>query len=182
MKGIEQATKQLVNSIDNNSQLSPHLSIDPESNTPAVVGDPNEIPTHKGNYKIVFMYHPDEISDEDKRKMTFDKSTNHYLAEMSYENRHVKPLIRGKVVQVLTRIATKAKIVREDGYTSDLDLQALGQSILDSPEDIAELMKLILHIPESQLEYISPKSQIGFINQLFDNEPNILKESVNFLV
>lgn len=181
-KAIEEASKELGEAIKNNAQPTPYLTIDPESETPAVVGNPNEVPTKSGDYIIYFYYPEEEISDLDKAKMEYDADTRCYISKVTYEKRRVKPLYRGKIVTLLTKLMTEVNVVRKDGYTEDLDLYALGQALLNNPTDIANVAKLVLDIPDSQIPYIAPKSLIGFVNQLLDNEPNILKESQNFLV
>ena len=70
-KSIIDATQRLKQAVDNNSQPTPYLSVDPETETPVVVGDPNNIPLNKGEYTLVFMYSEEEISADDKAKMEY---------------------------------------------------------------------------------------------------------------
>ena len=100
---------------------------------------------------------------------------------MHYKNKRIKPLYRGKVIALLTKITTQVKILRGDGYTSDLDNMSLSQALLEHPEDLVEIAKIVLGVPESQVEYITPKSLIDFVTQLIHNENNILKEAHHFL-
>lgn len=180
-KDIEKATKELKDSIDENATSAPHLSVDPKTEKPSVVGDPNEIPVGLGNYSLVFYYPPEDISEEDKKSMVLDKETGYYKAQVNYTKKRVKPLYRGKVVVMLTEIFSYAKVIRGDGYTSDLDDYALGAAVLDQIDKVAKLAQVVLGIPDSQLEYLPPNQLIKFLNQLHQNEPNILKESSNFL-
>lgn len=180
-KQIAQATQELKGEIDNNSQPSPYLSIDPETEKPAVVGSPTEIPISLGNYRLKFYYPPEEVSETDKKRMAYDEETGYYVAAMTFEGKRVKPLYRGKVVVMLTDIFSQAKVIRGDGYTSELDDLALGTAVLEQADKIAELAKVVLGIPANQLEYLPPNQLIVFMSQLFKNEPNILKESSNFL-
>lgn len=178
MSGVADDMKK---AIDENDSPAPYLSVDPKTQTPAVVGDPNEIPTGAPDYSLTFMYPAEVLSEDDKAKMAKIEEINHYQAVVRYQNKRIKPLYRGKIISLLTKLLTAVEVVRGEGYTSDLDTLALGKALLEHPEDMAEIARIVLDVPESQLEYISPKSLSIFVTQLIHNEKNILKESHNFL-
>ena len=60
-KDLQDAAKLIQKGMDENSQPSPQLSIDPDTQKMAVVGDPNQIKPTNGDYTLTFLYSPDEI-------------------------------------------------------------------------------------------------------------------------
>lgn len=174
--------KQIKKAMEENAQDSPALNIDPDSNKPAIVGNPNNIPQHKGDYTIRFMYPADMVKEEEKANMVLDEETGYYVATVKYTNKRIKPLYRGSIVVRLTSLFTAAGLLKEEGYKKELSDYALGEAFQKHIEDIAIIAKEVLGIPEDQLEYIAPKSLTQFIVDFMHNEPNILNESYNFLV
>lgn len=181
MSDAETMGKQIKKAMEENAQDSPALNIDPESQKPAIVGDPNNIPQGKGNYSIDFLYPADMVQEREKANMVFDEKTGYYRATVHYTNKRIKPLYRGSVVVRLTNLFTSAGILREDGYKKDVSDYNLGKAFQMNIGSIAILAKEVLGIPDDQLEYIAPNSLVDFLTDLCKNEPNILNESYNFL-
>lgn len=177
----EDTGKKIKEAMENNPQDSPSLNIDPESNKPSIVGNPNNIPQGGGNYDITFMYPADMVKEHEKKNMKYDEKTGYYLATVHYKNKRVKPIYRGSLVVRLTNLLTSAGILREDGYKKDLSDYSLGEAFQLHIDDLAIIAKELLGIPEDQIDYISPQSLADFIADLINNEPNILNESYNFL-
>ena len=173
--------EEIKKAIDSNAQDTPSLNIDPQTEKPSIVGNPNNIPTTGGDYTIDFMYPPDMVTEEDKKTMKLDNKTGYYVATVKYTNKRVKPLYRGAVVVRLTNLFTATGVMKEDGYKKDVSAYAMGQAFQTHIHDVAMLAKEILGIPEDQIEYISPSSLSNFLTQLSHNEPNIFNESYNFL-
>lgn len=173
--------KEIREAMEDNPQDTPSLNIDPESNKPSIVGNPNNIPQHSGDYELTFMYPEEMVQEVEKSNMTFDEKTQHYCAKVKYTNKRVKPLYRGAIVVRLTRIFSDTGILKEDGYKKNLTDYALGQAFQNHIEDVAMLAKEVLGVPEDQIEYISPKSLVDFLATFLRNEPNIMNESSNFL-
>lgn len=178
---LKLATEEFLNQVGKNKKNSPRLSIDPKTEDLAVVGDPNDIPTHPGDYKITFLYPSEELTEEDKARMVKLDVLDYYKATMEYKNKRIKPLYRGKIVNLLTQLAVDTKVLRGDGYTNELDAESLGTVLLEHTDKIGQLIHYVLGVPESQIEYMSPYEVINFLNQLLANEPNILVDSSLFL-
>ena len=171
----------LADAIEHNASDAPHLSTDPDTQKPSVVGDPNKIEEKRGTYKITFAYPADKLTAEDKTRMKKDEKTGYYLAEMTYVDKHIKPLYRGRIVVLLTELTSKLGVIDLGGYTSEFAMESMGKVLLNDTEKIAELARMILGIPEEQVEYMMPYSLAEFFVQIFQNEPNIIGESANFL-
>lgn len=170
----------IADAIDRNSTDSPAMSIDEKANKLSVVGDPNVIKPTKGNYTLTFAYPADEVSEEDKAKMTLNDNGD-YVATVKYEGKRVKPLYRSKIALRLAQIMVAMDVMNADGYSTE-HLQNRATLILaDHIEEIGEIARMTLGIPAEQMEYMQPEDLASFFVQLMDNEPNILKESVGFL-
>lgn len=178
--------KQLANDMSEAIEKSmddktPTLSIDPKTSKPGVVGDPTKIPEKRGTYKLTFAYSPDEVSEEDKTHMKLHEKTGYYLAEVTYENIFIKPLYRARISMLATKILADAKIIDLKGYTSEVASDVLGESFITHTNDIVEIIKMMLKLDDSQIEHLMPTQPGNFFVQLFQNEPNLIKEANNFL-
>ncbi len=176
---VDKMAEALKQGIDNNAQDSPRLNIDPDSQKMAVVGDPNNIKPANKPYRLVFSYPEYAVSEEDKLKMT--KVENEYFAGVEYAPTRVKPLNRTRVVMLLTKILADIDVVNKDGYTSETVNKLSGQLVVNHFHDIAELIKLVLDVPDEQLAYLNGGCLFDFFTTLLDNEPNIISEGTNFL-
>lgn len=174
------AEEKIKESIENNAQTSPQLSLDPESSKMSVVGDPNEVQPTKGNYKLTFIYNEDELSDADKAKMK-KQADGTYAVTVEYEHRRVKPLYRSKVTLIVGRILSDMGVITADGYNSEMIATKATETLVDHIEDMAEVARMVLGVPREQMEYMSGDELAVFFSQLLDNEPNIIKEAVVFL-
>ena len=114
---LNKAAQVIKDGIDKNSQPSPSLSIDPDTNKMSVVGDPNETKPTKGNYKLSFLYPADMVSAEDKARMKYQEDTDEYLAVVNYENCRVKPLYRTKITLLVSRILSDMGVIDKDGLS-----------------------------------------------------------------
>lgn len=177
----EKVGKKIRQAMEDNSQDSPALSIDPETNKPAIVGNPNNLPSNKGEYDITFMYPEDMVAENEKANMKLDKTTGYYVTKVHYTNKRIKPLYRGSILVHLTSVFASTGILKEEGYKLNLSAYALGEAFQKHIRDVAEIAKEVLSIPEDQIEYIAPNSLIDFLTKLLENEPNILNECYNFL-
>lgn len=179
---IKQMAKQLDEAIEHGiDDDTPHLSIDPKTAKPAVVGDPNALREKKGTYKLVFAYAPDEVSAEDKTHMKLQEKTGYYLAEVKYENIRIKPLYRARIAVLAAQVLADARIIDLEGYTTTKNEQLLGEAFVHHTDDIIEIIKMVLDVPEDQLGYLLPNQPGFFFVQLFQNEPKLLEEANNFL-
>lgn len=174
------AEEKVKESIDNNAQPSPQLSLDPASSKMSVVGDPNEIQPTKGDYQLTFIYEEDEVSEADKAKMK-KQADGTYAVTVKYEHRRVKPLYRTRVTLIVGRILSDMGVVTADGYNSEMLATKATETLVDHIEDMAEVARMVLGIPREQMEYMSGDELAVFFSQLLDNEPNIIKEAVVFL-
>lgn len=179
---LNKEAKIIKTSIDNNASESPQISLDPESNKMSVLGDPNETQPTKGNYKLTFRYPASDISADDRTKMVYDKETDEYVANVAYESRRVKPLYRMRVTLLVSRILSDMGVLSKDGYNSDVVSNKAGEVLVDHIEDIADLARMILNVPKEQVEYMDTEGLAEFFGQLLDNEPNLIKEAVVFLM
>lgn len=160
---------------------APRLSIDPETQKPAVVGNPTALPEKKGTYTLTFAYPPEEVSEEDKLRMKKHEKTGYYTATIKYEGVFIKPLHRAKIAEIMTLVLADANIIDLDGYTSKVQKNLLGGAFLKHNEAICEAIKLMLKVSDEQIEYLMPLEPGNFVVQLFQNEPNLIKEANNFL-
>lgn len=178
----QELAPKLAEAIENNASDAPHLSTDPDTQKPSVVGDPNKIGNERrGTYTITFAYPADQLTNEDKQRMRLDEKTGYYLADMTYVDKRIKPLYRGRIVVLLTELTAKMGAIDLEGYTSDFSTTSMGRVLLNDTDKLAELAKMILGIPDEQIEYMMPYSLANFFVQIFQNEPNIIGESANFL-
>lgn len=173
--------EKLKKAMDENTQDSPSLNIDPATNKPSIVGNPNNLPQKSADYTLVFMYPPEMVKEEEKANMVLDEKTGYYKATVHYKNKRIKPLYRGSVIVRLTSIFTATGVLKEKGYKKDVESYNLGEAVFSHIDDVAALAKEILGVPEDQIEYISPQSAADFLSDLLTYEPNILNESYNFL-
>lgn len=160
---------------------TPTLSIDPKTNKPAVVGDPTQVREKRGTYKLTFAYSPDEVSEEDKLRMKLHEKTGYYLAEVTYENIFIKPLHRARISVLATRVLADAQIIDLKGYTSKVGIEKLGEAFLNNTENILTIIKVMLKLNDDQIDHLMPTEPGAFFIQLFQNEPNLVKECNNFL-
>lgn len=175
-----QGAEAIKQAVDNNSQPSPQLSLDSKSSKMSVIGDPNEVQPTKGEYRLKFIYDEDEVSAEDKARMT-KQADGTYSVVVKYENRRVKPLYRTKVTLLVSRILSDMGVITEDGYNSDMLTDRATETLVDHIEDVAEIARMVLSVPREQMEYMSGDELAIFFSQVLNNEPNIIKEAVVFL-
>lgn len=178
---MEQVTNMLSQAIEQNATDTPHLSIDPETQRPSVLGDPTKMPERKGDYELTFVYSEDEVSEYDRTKMVYDEKNHLYGAKVKFTDKRIKPIYRGQVLVLLTDIMSAFGALEEDGYSSDIQAMMVSREVLAKSEAIAELVHLVVGIPKDQAERLTPEGAIGFVRQLLENEPNIMAESSNFL-
>lgn len=166
--------------IDNNQQDSPSLNIDAKSGKMFVVGDPNNTHPTKGEYKITYAYTEDMVNEQDKKNLKYDETSGMYLATVTYEGKRVKPLYRTKVTVLLANLLTEVGILTEKGYSSKMVDENMGMLFVSQTEQILEIASLVLGETKEHLEYAV--ELWSFIMQLLQNEPNMLQETMNFLV
>lgn len=179
-KELQEMAGELEKALEQESE-APRLSIDPDTKKPAVVGDPTLIPEKKGTYTLTFGYPPEEVSEEDKLRMKKHAKTGYYTAQIKYEGIFIKPLYRAKIAEIMTRVLADANIIDLEGYTSKVQTEMYGASFLKNNDDICEVIKMMLKVPDEQLEYLMPLEPGRFVVQFMQNEPNFVKEANNFL-
>lgn len=183
MDNIDKMAEAIKGGIDSNSSDAPALSIDPDTQQTAIVGDPNKIKTTNGDYVLKFIYPADQLSEEDKARMK--KSTDNedeYIAEVTYVGKRVKPLHRTTVAMNIAEMLTKMGVLTDDGgYSTDGLGRRAAKVFLENIEIIAEVAKTTLDIPDNQVQYMSPETLIEFFVQMMNNEPNLVKEAASFL-
>lgn len=181
-KDLQDAAKMIQNGMENNSQDSPQLSIDPETQKMAIVGDPNLVKPSNGEYKLTFLYSPDEITEIDKKTMKYRKETNEYAAEIKYVGKRVKPLHRQKIDLLLADIFEAMGVLDNTGFDPEnVEGEKLAMALLDKIDSVAEIAYLVCDLPKNQVAHLDAMEMATFLSQLLANEPNILKESVAFL-
>ena len=168
--------------IDNNAKDSPQVSIDPETSKMSVIGDPNNVQPTSGDYALTFLYPADQVPEVDKPRMIYREETDEYAATVKYQSRRVKPLYRTKVTILIAKILDDMGVIDDSGYNSALVSETAGLTLVNHSEDLADLARMILNVPREQMDYMDAESLAGFFNQLLDNEPNIVKEAVVFLM
>lgn len=183
MDGMDAMVDALKKGIDKNSTDAPQMSIDPKTQAVSVVGDPNKIKNEAQPYKLVFAYPEDEITEEDKVKMTkSDIADNEYEATITYEGKRVRPINRTKIAMYVGQIFNDMGLFSEDGsYDSDTMTRQSAKVFLNHIEDLAEMAKMVLDVPESQIKYIRDDCLIDFFVTMLQNEPNVIKEAASFL-
>ena len=179
---LKDMAKQLNEAIEKGMEdETPTLSIDPETSKPAIVGDPTRLREEKGTYTLTFAYPSEETSAEDKTHMKKQEKTGYYLAEIKYENIRIKPLYRARIAVLAAKVLADANIIKLDGYTTAKNIELLGEAFLTHTDDILEIIKMMLNVPQDQLEYLLPHQPGFFFVQLFQNEPKLIEEADNFL-
>lgn len=179
-KELTEMTGQMEKALEQETD-APRLSIDPDTQKAAVVGDATALPEKKGTYQLTFGYPPEEVSEEDKLRMKKHKKTGYYTATITYKDIFIKPLHRAKVAEVMTRVLADANIIDLEGYTTKVQKEMFGEAFLKHNDAICEIIELMLKVPHDQLEYLMPLEPGKFVIQLFQNEPNLIKEANNFL-
>lgn len=180
-KDLQNAAKIIQKGMDENSQPSPQLSIDPDTQKMAVVGDPNQIKPTNGDYTLTFLYSADEITEIDKENMKYREETNEYAAEIKYMGKRVKPLYRQKIDLLLADIFEQMGVLDQTGFDTSKVQEQTSAVLLDNIDKVAEIAYLVCGIPKDQVDHLDPLGLADFLAQLLANEPNILKESVAFL-
>lgn len=178
---LEPQAQGIKDAIDHNAADSPALSIDPESNKMSIVGDPNNTQPTSGDYQLTFLYPADSLTSDDKAKMVYHEETDEYSATVKYGKRRIKPLYRMRVTLLVARVLEDMNVINKDGYNSDMVTNLAGGILLDHIEDIAEIARMVLGVPREQMDYMDSDGLAGFFNQLMENEPNLIRESVVFL-
>lgn len=180
-KDLQDAAKLIQKGMDDNSKSSPQLSIDPDTQKMAVVGDPNQIKPTNGDYTLTFLYSPDEITEIDKENMKYREETDEYAAEIKYLGKRVKPLYRQKIDLLLADLFEQMGVLDQTGFDSSKVQERSPYVLLDNIDKMAEIAYLVCGIPKDQIDHLDPLGLADFLAQLLANEPNILKESVAFL-
>lgn len=179
---LKDMAKQLNKAIEEGMEdETPHLSVDPKTAKPAVVGNPNALKEKRGTYTLTFAYPPEKISPEDKTHMKLHEKTGYYLAEVKYEDIFIKPLYRARIVALVVQVLADARIIDLDGYTSKQNEEIISSAFLNHTNDLIEIIKMMINVPSEQLDYLLPNQPAHFFLQLFQNEPNLVEESNNFL-
>lgn len=180
---MDDMVKALQGGIDANSTNAPQMSIDPKTQAVSVVGDPNQIKNEPRDYKIIFSYPEDEITEEDKLKMTkSEESDGEYIAEIKYEGKRVRPIHRTKIAMTVGKVFNDMGLFSEDGsYDSATLTEQSAQIFLNHVEEIADMARMVLDIPESQVPFIRSDCLVEFFIDLLHNEPNVIKEAASFL-
>ena len=180
-KDLQDAAKLIQKGMDENSQPSPQLSIDPDTQKMAVVGDPNQIKPTNGDYTLTFLYSADEITEIDRENMKYREETDEYAAEIKYMGKRVKPLYRQKIDLLLADIFEQMGVLDQTGFDTSKVQEQTSAVLLDNIDKVAEIAYLVCGIPKDQVDHLDPLGLADFLAQLLANEPNILKESVAFL-
>ena len=180
-KEMQDAAKIIKKGMEENSQDSPQLSIDPDTQKMSVVGDPNQIQPTNGDYTLTFLYSPDEVTDIDKQSMKYREETDEYAAEIKYMGKRVKPLYRQKIDILLADIFEAMGVLDQTGFDTSKVQEQTSVALLDNIDKVAEIAYLVCGIPKDQVDHLDALGLGDFLAQLLANEPNILKESVAFL-
>lgn len=178
---MEDAAKLIKEGMEKNDQDSPQLSIDPDTQKMAVVGDPNKTQPTNGNYKLTFIYDADEVTEEDKKNMKLRKDTNEYEVQMEFFGKRVRPLYRQKIDLILVDVFEAMDVLDKDGYTTEVTREGASISLMSNIDKLGEVAKVVCGLSDELTEHLDPFGLADFLNQLLVNEPNILKESVAFL-
>ena len=178
---LKEAAKLIQQGMDENSKSSPQLSIDPDTQKMAVVGDPNQVKPTNGDYTLTFLYSGDELTEVDKANMKYREETEEYAAEIKYFGKRVKPLYRQKVDLLLADLFEEMGVLDETGFDSSKVSDETAVILLNNIEKIAEIAHIVCGIPKDQVDHLDALGLADFLAQLLVNEPNILKESIAFL-
>ena len=179
---MEEAAKLIKEGMEKNSQDSPQLSIDPDTQKMAVVGDPNQVQPTNGDYKLTFIYSEDELTETDKENMKLREETGEYEVVMEYRGKRVKPLYRQKIDLLLADIFDGMGVLDTEGYNPDAIKSTASMSLMNNIDKVADIAYMVCGIPKEQVLHLDPFGLADFLAQLLVNEPNILKEAVAFLV
>lgn len=180
-KDLQDAAKIIQKGMDENSQPSPQLSIDPDTQKMAVVGDPNQIKPTNGDYTLTFVYSANEVTEIDKNSMKYREETDEYAVEIKYMGKRVKPLYRQKIDLLLADIFEQMGVLDQTGFDTSRVQEQTSMALLDNIDKVAEIAYLVCDIPKDQVDHLDALGLADFLAQLLANEPNILKESVAFL-
>lgn len=178
---MEEAAKLIKKGMDENSQDSPQLSIDPDTQKMAVIGDPNKVQPTNGDYKLTYIYSADEVTENDKKNMEYREETDEYAVTVFYTGKRVKPLYRQKIDLILADIFEQMGVLDTTGYDTDTISAFSAEVLMNNIDKIADIAYMVCGIPKEQVEHLDPYGLADFLAQLLANEPNILKESVAFL-
>lgn len=177
----EAASNEIQDAINNNSQPSPHISIDPDTNKVGVVGDPNIVKPTSGDYTVEFELDEETASPEDIKMAKYNKELNKYIMTVNFKGKRVKPLYRSRVVFLILGILTSLDVMDQEGYTTSGFPSNFSSKLLSHIVEIGEIMQLVLGIDKDKIEYVSDISALSFFADLLNNEPNICKECIGFL-
>lgn len=180
-KDLQDAAKLIQKGMDENSKDSPQMSIDPDTQKMAIVGDPNKIKPTNGDYTLTFLYSPDEITELDKESMKYREETDEYEAEIKYMGKRVKPLYRQKIDLLLADLFEQMGVLDQTGFDTSRVQEQTSIVLLNNIDKVAEIAYLVCGIPKDQIDHLDALGLADFLAQLLANEPNILKESVAFL-
>lgn len=180
-KEMQDAAKLIQKGMEENSQPSPQLSIDPDTQKMAVVGDPNQIKPTNGDYTLTFLYSADEVTELDRQSMKYREETEEYAAEIKYFGKRVKPLYRQKIDLLLADLFEQMGVLDQTGFDPSRVDDKSPSILIDNIDKVAEIAYLVCGIPKDQIDHLDPLGLADFLAQLLVNEPNILKESVAFL-
>ena len=180
-KDLQDAARIIKQGMDNNSKESPQMSIDPDTQKMAVVGDPNQIKPTNGDYTLTFLYSADEITEMDKQNMKYREDTDEYAAEIKYLGKRVKPLYRQKIDILLADLFEQMGVLDQTGFDTSRVQEQTSFVLLNNIDKVAEIAYLVCGIPKDQVDHLDALGLADFLGQLLANEPNILKESVAFL-
>lgn len=178
---MEEAAKLIKEGMEKNSQDSPQLSIDPDTQKMAVVGDPNQVQPTNGDYKLTFVYGASEVSEDDKAQMKYREDSDEYEFTVEYKGKRVKPLYRQKIDLILADVFDHMGVLDQDGYTTDVNRENTTMALLGDTDKLGEVAGIVCGLTEDQVGHLDAFGLAEFLNQLLVNEPNILKESVAFL-
>lgn len=180
-KDLQDAARIIKQGMENNSKESPQMSIDPDTQKMAVVGDPNQIKPTNGDYTLTFLYSADEITEMDKQNMKYREDTDEYAAEIKYLGKRVKPLYRQKIDILLADLFEQMGVLDQTGFDTSRVQEQTSFVLLNNIDKVAEIAYLVCGIPKDQVDHLDALGLADFLGQLLANEPNILKESVAFL-
>lgn len=181
MANIDEMAKALNEGFHSKDE-APTPSITPDTKSTVVVGNPNEVgPKQILPYQMVFNYRPDEVTEEDKKKMVYLEDTDEYSVGIEYKNVRVRPLIRTKVAALFLDICIAIGVVTESGITAGDIEKATVVSLIDQTEKLAQLAQLVLGLDEAQVLHLNPGCLFDFFVTLNKNEPNLKHEGNNFL-
>lgn len=183
MDNMDAMVDALKGGIEANSTNAPQMSIDPKTQAVSVVGDPNEIKVNPRTYKLIFSYPEDELTEEDKLKMTpSEVAEGEYEATVTYENRRVRPINRTKISMYVGNIFNDIGLFQDDGsYDSETVTRQSAELFVQHVDKIAEMAEMVLEVPHEQMKYVRSDCLIDFFLTMLQSEPNVIKEAASFL-